>query len=135
MGVFWKRANRHGAFAALVVGHLAAAVFFVMALQGIFIVQTQALTAEEMALAAAGTPVLHFLYLAPILFSISIVALVVVSLLSEKPDEEVVRTLTWSPAVFKAEEEALAGLPWYKNYRYQSVAMLVIIAIFVVSWW
>ncbi len=135
VGVFWKRANRHGAFAALVVGHLAAAVFFVMALQGVFIVQTQALTAEEMALAAAGTPVLHFLYLAPILFSISIVALVVVSLLSEKPDEEVVRTLTWSPAVFKAEEEALAGLPWYKNYRYQSVAMLVIIAIFVVSWW
>jgi SSS family solute:Na+ symporter len=135
MGVFWKRANRHGAFAALIVGHVAAAVFFTLALQEVIIVQTQALTTEQIDLVAAGVPVIHFLYLAPILLVISIVALVVVSLTSERPDEEVVRTLTWSPAVFREEDEALAGLPWYKNYRYQSVAMLVIIAIFVVSWW
>jgi SSS family solute:Na+ symporter len=135
MGVFWKRANRHGAFAALIVGHIAAAIFFTLALQEVIIVQTQALTPEQVALAAAGVPVIHFLYLAPILLVISMIALVVVSLMSEKPDEEVVRTLTWSPAVFREEDAALAGLPWYKNYRYQSVAMLVVIAIFVVSWW
>jgi len=134
-GVFWKRANGHGALAALVVGHLAAAVIFGLALAGSIIVQTQALAPEELRMAAAGTPVIHFLYLAPILLTISLVAMVVVSLATEKPDEEVVRTLTWSPAMFAEETPALARIPWYKNYRYQSVGMLVLIAMFVIAWW
>ena len=134
-GVFWKRANGNGALAALVVGHLAAAVIFGLAISGSIIVQTQALTPEQVQMAAAGTPVLHFLYVAPIVLVISLVAMVIVSLASEKPDEEVVRTLTWSPALLAEEEPALARLPWYKNYRYQSVAMLVLIALFVIAWW
>jgi SSS family solute:Na+ symporter len=134
-GVFWKRANGHGALAALVVGHLAAALFFVLALSGSIIVQTHALTPEEIQMATAGTPVIHFLYLAPILLMISLAALVVVSLATDKPDEEVVRTLTWSPAILAAETPALRRLAWYKNYRYQSAAMLVLIAIFVIAWW
>ncbi len=134
-GVFWKRANGNGALAALVVGHVAAAVIFGLALSGSIIIQTQALTPEEIEMAAAGTPVLHFLYLAPILLAISLGALVVVSLATARPAEEVVRTLTWSPALLTAETPALAGLPWYKNYRYQSAAMLVLIAIFVIAWW
>ncbi len=134
-GVFWKRANGHGAFAALVVGHLAAAVFFILALSGSIIVQTQALTPEQVQMAAAGTPVVHFLYLAPILTVISLLAMVVASLATAKPDQEVVRTLTWSPALLAEEAPALARLPWYKNYRYQSAAMLVLMAIFVIAWW
>jgi SSS family solute:Na+ symporter len=86
-------------------------------------------------MAAAGTPVIHFLYVAPIVLLISLVALVVVSLATEKPDEEVVRRLTWSPAVWTEETPALARLPWYKNYRYQSAATLLLIAIFVIAWW
>lgn len=134
-GVFWKRANGHGAFAALVVGHLAAALFFALALSGSIIIQTQALTPQQMQMATAGTPVIHFLYLAPILLVISLTALVTVSLATERPDAEVVRTLTWSPAILAEETPALARLPWYKNYRYQSAALLVLMAIFVIAWW
>ncbi len=134
-GVFWKRANGNGAFAALVVGHLAAAIFLGLALSGSIIVQTHALTPEEVQMAAAGTPVIHFLYLAPILFLIALAALAVVSLATSKPDEEIVRTLTWSPALLAEETPTLRLLPWYKNYRYQSVAMLILIAIFVIAWW
>jgi SSS family solute:Na+ symporter len=134
-GVFWKRANGHGALAGLVAGHLSAAVIFVLALSGSIIVQTQALTPEELQMATAGTPILHFLYLAPILLVISLGALVVVSLSTAKPDEEVVSALTWSPALLAEEAPELALLPWYKNYRYQSVAMLAIIAIIVIAWW
>ena len=65
----------------------------------------------------------------------ALIALVVVSLATEKPDEEVVRNLTWSPALLAEEAPALARLAWYKNYRYQSAAMLVLIAIFVIAWW
>ena len=121
--------------AALVVGHLAAVFFFGLALSGSIIVQTHALSPEELQMATAGTPVIHFLYLAPLLLVISLVALVVVSLATEKPDEEVVRALTWSPAILAEETPALARLAWYKNYRYQSAAMLVLIAIFVITWW
>ncbi len=134
-GVFWRRANGSGAIAALVAGHLAAAVFFGLALNGSIIVQSQALTPEQVRMAAAGTPVIHFLYLAPILLTVSLAAMVVVSLATAKPDEEVVRTLTWSPTLLIEEAPALRQLPWYKNYRYQSAAMLVLIAIFVIAWW
>ena len=134
-GVFWKRANGHGALAALVVGHVAAAIFLGLALSGSIIVQTHALTPEQLQMVAAGTPVIHFLYLAPILLVIALAALAVVSLATDKPDEEVVRTLTWSPALLAEETPTLRLLPWYKNYRYQSVAMLVLITIFVIAWW
>jgi hypothetical protein len=76
-GVFWRRANGSGAIAALAVGHLAAAVFFILSLTGRIIVQTQTLTPEQAQMAAAGTPVIHFLYLAPILTAISLLAMVV----------------------------------------------------------
>jgi SSS family solute:Na+ symporter len=134
-GVFWKRANGNGALAALVGGHLAAAVIFGLALSGSLIVQTQPLTPEELQLVSAGTPVLHFLYVAPIVLLVAVVALAVVSLSTRKPDAEVVRTLTWSPAVFAEEAPELARLPWYKNYRYQSVATLALIALIVIAWW
>jgi len=134
-GIFWKRANGPGALAALVAGHGAAAVIFGLALSESIIVQTQALTPEQAQLAAAGAPVIHFLYLAPILLVIALAALAVVSLATEKPQEQVVRELTWSPAVWTQETPTLKLLPWYKNYRYQSVAMLVLIALFVIAWW
>jgi len=134
-GVFWPRANRHGALAALVVGHLAAAIIFGLALAGAIIVQTQALTPAQMQMVAAGTPVVHFLYVAPILLVIALAAMVVVSLATSPPAPDIVKALTWSPAVLAAETPDLAGLPWYKNYRYQCVGMLVLIAAFVIGWW
>lgn len=134
-GVFWKRANGNGAFAALIGGHVAAAVLFGLALSGSIIVQTGPLSPERAAMAAAGTPVIHFLYLAPLLLLVSLAALVVTSLATRRPDPEVVRALTWSPALLREENEALRRLPWYKNYRYQSVGMLVLIAAFVIAWW
>ncbi|QXD16599.1 sodium:solute symporter [Rhodocaloribacter litoris] len=135
VGVFWKRANRHSAFAGLIVGHLAAAAIFALALMDKLIVQTGPLGPQEATLAAAGVPVLHFLYLAPLLLVISAVTMVIVSLTGEEPDPQVVRELTWSPAFFREESKELAHLPWYKNYRYQVVGMLGLIALFVGMFW
>jgi SSS family solute:Na+ symporter len=134
-GVFWKRANGAGAFAALVTGHAAAAGIFVLALSEVVIVQTQALTPAQLTMVTAGTPVIHFLYLAPVILSVSLLALRGVSLATAPPDPEVVRTLTWSRAMLAEERPMLAGLPWYKNYRYQSVALLVVMAVMVAAWW
>jgi len=128
VGIFWKRATRSSAFAGLVVGHLAAAVFLGLNLTDRLIVQTGPLSPAQQALVAAGVPVLHFLYLPPILLAISVIAMVVTSLLQPPPAPEEVEGLTWSPEFFRQESRELAGLPWYQNYRIQALGLLVLIA-------
>ena len=134
MGIFWKRANRHSAFWGLVVGHAAAAVFLVLNISDVLLIQTGVLEAEAQAAVAAGAGVLHFLYLAPILFLVSVTTIIVVSLTGERPLPEKLE-YTWSPALFRAESEELAALPWYKNYRIQSAILLSITAVIVIMFW
>ena len=134
MGIFWKRANRHSAFWGLVVGHAAAAVFLILNISDVLIIQTGVLDAEAQAVVAAGAGVLHFLYLAPILFLVSVTTIIVVSLTGERPLPEKLE-YTWSPALFRAESEELAALPWYKNYRIQSAILLSVTALIVIMFW
>ena len=134
MGIFWKRANRHSAFWGLVVGHAAAAVFLALNIADVLIIQTGVLDAEARAAVDAGAGVLHFLYLAPILFLISVTTILVVSVTGESPLPEKLE-YTWSPALFRAESEELAELPWYKNYRIQSAILLGITAVIVIMFW
>nr|HQV31724.1 sodium:solute symporter [Calditrichia bacterium] len=98
VGIFWKRANSHGAFLSLVVGVILGAVFFVL---------------NEV----TGTISVHFLYIAPILFVICVLLLVAGSLMSDPPDEAKVAPLTWTKAYYDAEAAELSSLPWYQNYR------------------
>lgn len=133
IGVFWKRATAAGAVAALVVGHTAAAVIFALALFDVVVVQTQALTTVESQLVAAGTPVIHFLYVAPIVFAVSAAALILVSLATPVPDPDRIRELTWSRSMFHDHE--LRGVPFYQDYRYLSLALLLLTFAFVAAWW
>jgi len=134
-GLFWKRSNGPGALATLLAGHAAGAVIFGLALSGSVIIQTQPLTPEQLLLARAGTPVIHFLYLAPILLAVSLTAMVVTSLATAPPDEEVVRELTWSRSMMSDRASSPGPLPWYQDYRYQSAVMLVLIAGMIAMWW
>ena len=134
MGIFWKRANRHSAFWGLIAGHAAAALFLALSISGILLIQTGVLDAEAQAAVEAGAGVLHFLYLAPVLFVVSVATIVVVSLTGEEPLPEKLE-YTWSPALFRAESEELAALPWYKNYRIQSAILLSITAVIVIMFW
>ncbi|GEQ99022.1 sodium/glucose cotransporter 2 [Iodidimonas gelatinilytica] len=116
-GVLWRRANASGGFAALVVGGLAGVVFFI---------GNQVLVDE---------PVISFLYVAPILFVISSITLVVVSLMTPPPLPEKTEGLLWTPATWHAESEDLAALPWWQNYRILSVGLLAVTAVIVISFW
>lgn len=135
LGVFWKRATAQGAITALLVGHTVAAAIFSLELSDVIIVQSRALTLAERELAAAGVPILHFLYIAPIVFAASFAALIVVSLLTRAPDLEHTQGITWSPHYFAEETRALRGVPFYKNYRYLSGLLLIGIAASVIVWW
>jgi len=100
-GVFWKRANADGAFAALMVG-----------------------LAMSIALLLSAVD-LHFLYTATLLFVVSTAVVIVVSLLTEAPPSEK-QKLVWSVEDFKTDTLALEKVVWYKNYRVQSVILLIL---------
>nr|VFJ89639.1 MAG: solute:Na+ symporter, SSS family [Candidatus Kentron sp. H]VFJ96693.1 MAG: solute:Na+ symporter, SSS family [Candidatus Kentron sp. H]VFJ97619.1 MAG: solute:Na+ symporter, SSS family [Candidatus Kentron sp. H] len=116
MGVFWKRANSHGAFSALIVGHLAALLIFLLK-------------------DYLGMLEFHFLYIPPILLALCILVIVAVSLATEEPDPEKVDAYVWSPKLFRNETASLAGLAWYRNYRILSVILLSSTAGFVGMFW
>jgi len=115
-GIFWKRANRHGAFLTLAVG-------IPLGILGFF--------ANEI----FGLMDIHFLYASFVLFILNGVIMTVTSLNSEAPDPEVVAQYTWNKKVYKLETEELKGLPWYKNYRVQSLILLVLTACLVGYFW
>ncbi len=119
LGLFWKRANATGAFVSLIIG-------------GIF--------ALFMILSASFDlwPYLndfHFLAKANILFLVSVLIHVAVSLSTSEPDPEKVAEYTYKKELFTSETEELRALPWYRNYRYLAVILLALTAGVVIWFW
>ncbi|MBE7218416.1 MAG: sodium/solute symporter [Caulobacteraceae bacterium] len=113
VGVFWPRANGAGATAALAVGAVAGVALFVLD-------------------ALMHVAPLNFLYVAPILFALSGLVLVGVSLATPPDPPEKTHGLVWTPAVFRAETLALKARPLWRNYRVQGAALLLLTAAIVV---
>lgn len=111
MGLFWKRATTKGAYAGIIVGSLIT-MFVIIADVG--------LGGKE------WMP--HFLYTATLHFAITALAIIVGSILSE-PDKsaQVLDGVVWSKAEYAIETQALKNAPFYKNYRYQGIALVIIV--------
>jgi SSS family solute:Na+ symporter len=110
LGLFWKRANADGAFAALMAG-LVIALFTV--------------ASQVTGLSGAWNSV-HFLIKAPIILAICSLIQIAVSLATAPPPSEKLVGMTWDNAVYQEDTAELAGLPWYQNYRTMAVILLVI---------
>lgn len=108
IGLFWKRSNKNGAFAGLLCGLVMAALIMVLKF-GFGVVAP-----------------FHFLLWAPALLVLSILVNVVVSLLTPKPSQEIVDAYTWKKALWKEETAELKEVPWYKNFRVISVAVILL---------
>jgi SSS family solute:Na+ symporter len=115
-GIFWSRANRHGAFVTLLLGISVGIIGFIL-------------------IEIMGMVQLHFLYAAGISFVASLVILAAVSLVSEVPPKEKTEELTWRPALWHAETKELEELPAWQNYRYQAAALFVTTAAIVIWFW
>ncbi|MGN6555448.1 MAG: sodium transporter, partial [Verrucomicrobiota bacterium] len=76
----------------------------------------------------------HFLYVAPLIFLVSLAIIVGVSLVTEPPSAQAVERYVWKKSFFSQESAELAALPWFKNYRVLSIALLILTAIFVYIW-
>ncbi|MGB5188631.1 sodium:solute symporter [Robiginitalea sp.] len=119
LGLFWKRANANGAFVSLIVGGIFALFMILSASFDIW-------------------PYLndfHFLAKANILFLISVLIHVIVSLSTGEPAAEKVAEYTYKKELFTSETEELKALPWYQNYRYLAVILLFLTTVIVVWFW
>lgn len=116
VGIFWRRANRHGAFVTFVVGiRLGVVGFFANEIGGLF-------------------PI-HFLYAALISFLASIALHVVVSLMTAPEPDEKIEDLVWSPRLWHTETDELKSVAWWKNYRYQAALLFATTAVIVIWFW
>jgi SSS family solute:Na+ symporter len=118
LGLFWKRANGPGAFAGLMSG------------LGIAIL----LALDRKVFHATPLAGMHFLYVAPIIFALSLVIIVLVSRATAPPAEQKVASYVWKRSAFAEESAEIAALPWYQNYRILSGLLLIVTAIFVYIW-
>ncbi len=116
IGIFWRRANSNGAISTIIVGVISGITLFVL---------------NEILLVIN----IHFLYIALILFLISIPVLIITSLVTDPPPAEKVEGLIWTKKFFRAESKLLQGVPWYKNYRIQSGLLLIATFAVVIWWW
>lgn len=106
VGAFWRGANARGAWAAVVAGTAAGVLLFL--LNGVLEVIE-----------------LHFLYVGPVLFGVSLAALLVASRGGPPPAPEQL-ALVWTPAWYRREAAALRGTPWYADYRWLSALLLAL---------
>ena len=119
VGLFSARANGTGAFVSLMAGALISIIY---------------LLADGFGWDSWFTE-MHFLHRTFYLFVVCGLINTVVSRLTAPPREEQVANYTWSKRLIAEETEELRDLVWYKNYRYQSVILLVLTALLVGYFW
>jgi SSS family solute:Na+ symporter len=119
LGLFWKRATGTGAFTSLMVGAAISILFLVLDGKDVDNWFTQ----------------MHFLHRTFYLFLFCGLVNFVVSLYTTPPSAEQVANYTWSRNIIEADTRELEGIPWYLNYRYQSVILLIITFLLVGWFW
>lgn len=119
LGLFWKRANGTGSIVSLLTGFFLAIGTILSQVFGWFEAINE----------------IHFLAKASILFVISILIHMGVSLATAPPPGAKVAEYTYSPALFREETRELRALPWYKNYRNLAMILLTVTAIIVGWFW
>jgi len=107
VGVFWWRANAAGAIASVVAG-LATGVAGFIAIEVLELFS------------------IHFLYVAPLIFAVSVVVLVGASLATEPPSRDQIDGYLFKRSDFEAESRVLARLPVYSNYRIYAAVLLAV---------
>ncbi|HEX6191574.1 MAG TPA: sodium:solute symporter [Chitinophagaceae bacterium] len=118
LGVFFKRINAKGAYAAMIIG-------FVLGLLKL----TLQMTKDNLSGVLYDFATINFLYFAIYLFLFSIVVMVVVSLMTPKPDDAHIRGLTFATTV--AEDKAASRASWNKwDVILSLIVVVIIISIF-----
>ncbi|MGE0078015.1 MAG: sodium:solute symporter [Bacteroidales bacterium] len=119
LGVFWKRTNKQGAFAGLMGG----------AILGL----CNLLFKTHFGVSIFGN--IHFLLTVPIYLAVSMLIMVIVSYLTQKPDYNAIQPYVWTKEQYMEESIELKALPWYKNYRTLSYILLGLCMLVLIFFW
>ncbi len=115
MGLFTKKSNNLGALASIVVGFSLTVLLIGLKMY-----------APEYKLG-------NFLYVATVHFLICCLVLYIFSLFgTAKPEAELAKVV-WTSEEIKNETISLRELPWYKNYRIQAVALIILVIIILIA--
>jgi solute:Na+ symporter, SSS family len=106
-GIFWKRATKEAGFWTL-------ATVFPLGLIGFFAGEIFELYE------------LQFLYATGVMVLLSAIAFVAISLATPAPDPDDFADVAFTRDTWRDESEELRGKPWYRNYRYLSLALLIV---------
>jgi solute:Na+ symporter, SSS family len=131
LGLFWRRANSTGAFVSLISGFLIGVLLFVAAVH----VNGATIDGTQPNGFLSFLNQFHFLHTTVYLLLICTLINVGVSLATAPPDPAVIEQYTWRREIFTRETAELASLPWYQNYRYLSIILLLITAMVVGYFW
>jgi len=118
LGVFFKRLNAKGAYAAMIIG-------FILGLIKLALELFQ----KNLSCVLYDFATINFLYFCIYLFLFSIVIMVTVSLITPKPSEEQIRGLTFATTV--AEDKAASRASWNKwDVILSLIVVVIIVAVF-----
>jgi len=106
VGTFYRNGTADAAFWTLILGTLIGVILFVLGLNGLW-------------------PI-HFLINVGFVIALSTAIFVVVSAFTTRPTQQVIDRFTFRKELINMEND---GLPWYKDYRYQSLLLLAVIAV------
>ncbi len=117
-GVFFKRINGTGALTAMVIGFIVGIIKL-----------TLELFQNDLSGALYDFATINFLYFCIYLFLFSVVVMVVVSLLTPKPDDDHIKGLTFATTV--AEDKAASRASWTKwDVILSLIVLVIIVAVF-----
>lgn len=111
MGILWERGSRHAAFWTLVIGHSVAFLVFMLSIFDVF--------------------ELHFTITAGVLTAFSFLVFYLISIFGDAPDAGSMDTIIWKP------KDALPSepMPWYKDYRFHALLIVIATAAMVIGFW
>ncbi|MFK8008941.1 MAG: sodium:solute symporter [Saprospiraceae bacterium] len=124
VGVFYKRGNADGSFWTLVIGTILGALLFLV---------TD--TAPWEAMMGEGTEKiinLHYTSNVGIMTALSAVIFVVISKMTPAPDPAQVELLTFRRELLN---DGMGGLPWYKDYRFHMVLLVILMTVIMIYFW
>jgi len=117
LGLFWKRANATGIFAGL--------------LSTIVLVLFMTLIGKPYTIIGE----LHWLYMAPINFFITITVMIFVSLITAPPPLDKIKDNTLTRQFFKDEAASFKGLPFYKDFRIWALVLVLFCFVMLAIYW
>jgi SSS family solute:Na+ symporter len=116
LGMLWRRATPAAATTTLVVGlPLGMAGWVANEILGVFSIQ--------------------YLYASGVMFAVSCALMLGVSLVTRPSDPARLQATVWHKTLWDEDSRDLRGVPWHRNWRVLSVALLIVTGAIVAWWW